>query len=491
VTIKTKEDYIKRLRNMKKNVYIGGEKVGHVDERLLPGINVVSVTFDMAHNPEFEDVCTAKSHITGEKINRFCHIHQSKEDLLKKQEMTRLLCQRCGGCIQRCMGIDSMNALSVVTKLLDMRYDTNYYERFINYLKYFQENDIVANCAQTDVKGDRIKRPHEQKDPDLYLRVVEKRDDGIVVRGAKAHNTIAPYADEIIAIPTRTLTKEEGDWAVAFAIPADTEGVKLVVRPAYPRKRIKLDAPVAHFGDAESLTIFDDVFVPWERVLMCGEWEYGRALALLFALFHRHSYTGCKPAVTDVLGGTAALIAECNNIEKTTHVRDKLSKYIGLSELVYAAGIASAQYAKESPSGTYVPDPVYANAGRRLAGENIYHEYELLADLAGGLACTLPLEADFYNEETGALLNKYIMRNPKLSSEYVHRAFRLVENILASDLTGVFQVAGVHGGGSPVMETIMMVGTYNIEKIKDIARYLAGIKKELPRTKREDLVRFF
>jgi len=454
VAIKTKEEYIERLKKMRKNVYIGGEKVDRLDRRLLPGINVISLTFDMAHDHEFEDLCTARSHITGEKINCFCHIHQSKEDLLKKQEMTRLLCHRTGGCIQRCMGIDAMNALSVVTKLIDMKYDTNYYERFIDYLKYFQENDIVANCAQTDVKGDRIKRPHEQKDPDLYLRVVEKRDDGIVVRGAKAHNTIAPYADEIIVIPTRTLTKEEGDWAVAFAIPADTEGVKLVVRLAYPRKRIKLGAPIANYGNAESFTIFDDVFVPWERVFMCGEWEFARALALLFALYHRHSYTGCKPAITDILCSTAALVAECNNIHKKTHVRDKLAKLITLSEAVYACGVASAHYATKSPTGTYIPDPVYVNAGRKLAGENIYHEYEILADLAGGLACTLPFEQDFYNEETGHLLNKYIMRNPELSSEYVHRAFRLAENILASDLTGVNQVAGVHGGGSPVMEAI-------------------------------------
>jgi 4-hydroxyphenylacetate 3-monooxygenase/4-hydroxybutyryl-CoA dehydratase/vinylacetyl-CoA-Delta-isomerase len=490
LVIKTKEDYIERLKKMKNNVYIGGKKVDRLDERLRPGINVICTTFDAANNPEFEDVCTATSHITGEKVNRFCHIHQSKEDLLKKQEMTRLLCQRTGGCIQRCMGIDAMNALSVATKLIDMQYNTNYYDRFIKYLKFFQENDIVANCAQTDVKGDRIKRPHEQKDPDLYLRVVEKRDDGIIVRGAKAHNTIAPYADEIIAIPTRTLTKEEGDWAVAFAIPADADGVKLVVRPAYPRKRVKLNAPIVNYGDAESLTIFDDVFVPWERVFMCGEWEYARALALLFALYHRHSYTGCKPAVTDVLCGTAALVAECNNIERESHVRDKLSKYIGISELVYASGIASAHCAVKSPSGTYIPDPIYTNAGRRLAGENIYHEFEILADLAGGLACTLPFEEDFYDEEIGPLLNKYIMRNPNLSPEYVHRAFRLAENVLASDLTGVNQVAGVHGGGSPIMETIMMMGTYNIEKVKDIARYLAGIKKELPRIKREDLVKF-
>jgi len=488
--LKTREDYIERLKKMKDNVYMGGEKVSRLDQRLRPGINVASVTFDMAHNPEFKDLCTAKSHITGEQINRFCHIHQSKEDLLKKQEMTRLLCHRTGGCIQRCMGIDAMNALSVVTKLLDIRYETTYYEHFTSYLKYFQENDIVANCAQTDVKGDRIKRPHEQEDPDLYLHIVEERKDGIVVRGAKAHNTIAPYADEIIVVPTRTLTKEESSWAVAFAIPADTEGVKLVTRPTYPHKRIKLAAPIVKFGDAESLTIFDDVFVPGERVFMCGEWELGGPLALLFALYHRHSYTGCKPAVSDVLGGAAALIAECNNIEKATHVRDKLSHFIGLSELVYASGIASAQYAVKSPSGTYIPDPVYANAGRRLAGENIYHEYELLADLAGGLAATLPLEADFYQEDIGELLNKYMMRNPKLSSEYVHRAFRLVENLLVSELSGVMQVAGVHGGGSPVMETIMMMGTYNMEKLKDIARYLAGIKKELPRIKREDLVKF-
>ncbi len=490
MVLKTREDYIERLKKMKNNVYLAGEKVSRLDQRLLPGINVVSVTFDMAHNPDFEDICTATSHLTGERINRFCHIHQSKDDLLKKQEMTRLLCHRTGGCIQRCMGIDAMNALSVITKLLDMRHETNYFDHFMTYLKYFQENDIVANCAQTDVKGDRIKRPHQQEDPDLYLRVVEQRKNGIVVRGAKAHNTIAPYADEIIVVPTRTLTPEEGDWAVAFAIPADTEGVKLVVRPAYQHKRTKLDAPYVQFGDAESFTIFDDVFVPWERVFMCSEFELGGPLALLFALYHRHSYTGCKPAVSDVLGGAAALIAECNNIEKATHVRDKLSHFIGLSELVYAAGIASAQYAIQSPSGTYIPDPVYANAGRRLAGENIYHEYELLADLAGGLAVTLPLEADFYHEELGDLLNKYIMRNPKLSAEYVHRAFRFVENILASELSGVMQVAGVHGGGSPVMETIMMMGTYNIEKLKDIARYLAGIKKDLPRIKREDLVKW-
>jgi len=491
VVLKTKDEYIERLKKMKKNVYIDGKKVGRLDERLMLGINVICTTFDLAQNPEFEDIFTATSHITGEKINRFCHIHQSKEDLLKKQEMVRQGVHYTYGCLGRCMGMDAMNALSVVTKLEDMKYGTGYYGRFIKYLKYWQENDIVGACAQTDAKGDRSKRPHDQADPDLYVHVVERKGDGIIVRGAKQSITIPPYSDEIVVLPTRAMREDDKDYAVAFAVPGDADGVKLVTRPAFLRKRQKLDAPIAHTGVSDSMIIFDNVFVPWERVFMCGEWELSRNLALLFALFHRHSYTGCKPAVSDILGGSSALVAECNGIERATHVREKLSKFIGLAELVYAAGVASAQFAKKSPSGTYVPDPVYANAGRRLAGENIYHEYDLLIDLAGGLAATLPPEGDFYSEETGNLVDKYMARNPKVSSEYVHRTFRLIENIACSGIAGWLQIAGMHGGGSPVMETIAIMTDYDIRGMKDVAKYLAGINKELPRIRHEDLVDYY
>ncbi len=479
----TVEEYRQRLYAMKPNVYVGGERIRRDDPRLEQPINVVAATFDMAHDPQYDGIATATSHLTGEKINRFCHINQSVEDLLVKQRMTRLECHKVGACIQRCMGIDAMNALSTVTYETDQKYGTEYNKRFLKYLENFQKNDLVANCAQTDVKGDRSKRPHEQVDPDLYVRIVERRSDGIVVRGAKAHNTIAPYADEIIAIPTRFLTEEESDWAVAFAVPGDWEGVHQIVRIANVRPRKHLKAPMANFGDAESFTVFDNVFVPWERVFLCGERDMGGRLALLFALYHRHSYTGCKPSLTDILMGATALVAEYNGVEKAQHIRVKLAHMIGIAELVYAAGIAGAIYSEKSAAGTYIPNTIYCNVGRRLAGENIHYEHEILCDVAGGMYATLPYEEDWYNEETRGYLEKYIMRNPKISAENQHRCFRLISDMLASGWGGVELGAQFHGGGSPIMETIALLTNYDLEAKKDIAKYLAGISSQLDHSK--------
>lgn len=474
--MRTVQKYLDKLRSMRPNVYRDGKLISRDDSQVMPGINVISATFNAAQQPEFEDLVTVKSHLTGNKINRFAHIHQDKEDLLKKQEMTRVLCQRVGGCIQRCMGADALNALSVVTKEIDEKHGTEYYDRFLAYLKYYQENDLVGNCAQTDVKGDRSKRPHQQQDPDLYLRVVEKRSDGIVVRGAKAHNTVAPYADEIIVLPTRALTPEDKEWAVAFTIPADTEGLKLVIRSTSVRSRVHLKAPIAEIGMSDSLTIFDNVFVPWERVFMCGEWEFGGRLASLFATYHRHSYTGCKPGIADVIMGASALVAEYNGIAKAHHVRDKIVDLIAVAELVYSGGIAASVKCHKASSGTCIPDIVYTNVARYHAGIHLYHEYETLADLAGGLIATLPPELDWYNPETKELLEKYIMRNPEISAENQHRCFRMISDLLCSSWGGVQQVAGLHGGGSPIMEKIAIIQQYDINSKKEIAKYLAGIK---------------
>jgi 4-hydroxyphenylacetate 3-monooxygenase/4-hydroxybutyryl-CoA dehydratase/vinylacetyl-CoA-Delta-isomerase len=487
--MRTFEEYVKKLYSMKPNVYIGDEKVGRDDPRLQGGMNIIKDTFDCAHDPEFQDLCTAKSHITGNTINRFTHIHQSEEDLLKKQLMTRLLCHRVGGCIQRCMGIDAMNALSVITYEMDEALGTDYNKRFLKYLEFFQENDLAASCAQTDAKGDRLKRPHEQEDPDQYLRVVETRDDGIIVRGCKINITNTPYVDELIAVPCRFMGPEDKDYAVAFALPCDWDGVKLLTRPAWFGKQDKFDAPTAHLGDAETFIIFDDVFVPKERVFLNAQADprqtpYAGFLALMFAHFHRHSYTGCKPAVSEVIASAAALVAEYNGIESTSHVRDKLSHIIGTAELVFAAGESSAKHSEKAPSGTQVPDEILTNAGRRLAGEMIYEEYSILADLSGGLIATLPYEGSFTSEEIGELAMKYLKRNPRVKPEYIYRCFKGIENLAVSDLAGVMQVAGLHGGGSPQMETITMMMRYDLEKLKNIAKFLFGIKSRLKRWER-------
>lgn len=478
--MKTAEQYREELANMRPNIYIGGELVRRDDLRLLQPTNVVAATFDAAQEAGLAGLATATSHISGETINRFCHIHCGVQDLLNKQQMTRTLCHRVGGCIQRCMGIDAMNALSVVTHDTDQKYGTEYNKRFLEYLDYFQREDLVANCAQTDVKGDRSKRPHEQQDPDLYLRVVEKKSDGIVVRGAKVHNTIAPYAQEIIVLPTRSLTPEESDWAVAFATRADAEGVKQIVRLASIRPRQHLKAPIANFGDAESFTVFDNVFVPWDRVFLCGETDMGGRLALQFAEYHRHSYTGCKPSVSDIILGATALVAEYNGVEAAQHIRMKLAHLIGIAELVNAAGIAASYHAKKSASGTYVPDSTFVNVGRRLAGENIFHEWEILCDVAGGMYATLPFEQDWYNEETKGYLEKYIMRNPRISAENQHRLFRAIGDLLASGWSGVELAAQYHGGGSPIMETIGILRGYDLQAKKNIVKQLAGIPLDDP-----------
>lgn len=487
---------------MKPNVYINGKKLDRSGEWIEAGCYVIRHTYDFAHDPEYQDVCTATSHLTGERINRFTHVHRSKEDLLNKQLMTRLLCHRVGGCIQRCMGVDALNALDAVTYDVDQACGTDYHERFNRYLLYSQKNDLVANCAQTDVKGSRnpkYKRAHMQPDPDQFVHIVKTNADGIgldgkpckgiIVRGAKICNSIAPYADEIIVNPTKLMGKGDESYAVSFALPGDWDGIKLMALPGLHHKRTHLQAPFARIGDVESLTIFDDVFVPEERVFMNGfdhpdVVQYAGYLALMFAHFHRHSYTGCKTAVSEVIAAQAALVADVNDIAQEHHVREKLCEIISTAELVFAAGQASALRAVEFPNGSWVPDEILTNAGRRLAGHKIYEEYATLADLTGGVCASLPTEESFFAPETAALCNKYIMRNPAYTAEETHRVMRMMENKLCDPFEGAQAVAGMHGGGSPLMETITMMSRYDLESLKNIAKYLAGFDVKLLRYER-------
>lgn len=286
---------------------------------------------------------------------------------------------------------------------------------------------------------------------------------------------------KIIVLPTRSLTPEEADWAVAFAIPADTEGIHQIVRVASPRPRKYLKAPIAEFGDAESLTVFDNVFIPWGRVFLCGESDMGGRLALQFAEYHRHSYTGCKPSVTDMIMGATALAADYNGVGTAQHIRTKLAHLIGIAELVNAAGIAAAVNSRQTASGTYVPDSTFVNVGRRLAGENIFQEWEILCDIAGGWYATLPFEEDWYSENTRAYLEKYTMRNPRISAENQHRLFRLISDLMASAWSGVELAGQFHGGGTPIMETIGLLRDYDLQPKKDLVKYLAGIPLNDPR----------
>lgn len=486
--MRTKEQYIEGLRKMRRNIYLDGNKIDRDDELQMDCINTIGLTFDCAAKPEYEDLCTATSHLTGEKINRFCHIHQNTDDLHKKQDLTRALCQLTGGCIQRCMGTDASNAIYAVSYEADKQNkgNTEYHENFKKWLERFQKEDLVGCCAQTDVKGDRMKRPSQQVDPDLYVHMVEKKSDGIVVRGAKVHNSEASVADEILVLPTRYLKPEEAEWAVAFAVPGDWEGVKQVVSVHNLRKREHFPRGVTP-GSVDSYTIFEDAFIPWERVFLCGETQHGGLLALLFALFHRHSYSGCKPALGDIMLGTAALVAEYNGIAKAKHVRDRLAEVIRTTELGYAAGYTASDLGKPEVympragfvpygPGNYIPHSIYCNVGRCLTGEAVFREAEILCDLCGGMPATFPYEGDFLNPETRDLLNKYIMRNPEVSPENAAQLWRYVGDVLCSATSGVRSIGAYHGGGSPIMENIAITGQYDIESRKAMVKRIAGIE---------------
>lgn len=486
--LRTKEQYFEKLFSMNPNVYIGGEKVSRNDPRLRPGLNVLGVTFDLAQDQKWNNVATAHSTLIDEEVNRWAHLPQNPYDLMQKQKLIRLAARRVGGCIQRCMGHDAINALAICTKEIDEAKGTNYHERFMNYLKDYQKNDLVGCCAQTDSKGDRLKRPSEQSNPDHYVHIVQERDDGIIVSGFKMSITQAAYADEILVIPTRALKADDRDFAVAFALPADWDNMHLITRPVWLRDKDDKNAPpFSKYGVSDSVIFFDNTFVPKERVFMCGEWEFGRRLALLFADSHRHSYSGCKPAVSDILCGAASLAAQANNIEKVPHVKEKLTEYAGAAELAYAAGIASAVFGEKTKSGVFFPNPIYANVGRRLTGELIYHEYNLLTEIAGGISVTLPFKEDFFAPETKEYLEKFIVRNPNLTADYSLKLWKFIEDISASPMTAWYEIAGVHGGGSPIMETIALSIEFDFETRKNLARYLAGIDESYDESKELNL----
>jgi len=486
--LRTKKEYLDALSKKRRNVYYDGHLIDRTDELQMACINTMSLTYELAQNPKYSDLMLAKSHITGETISRFTHIHQNKEDLHKKQDMTRMACQVAGGCIQRCMGIDGTNACNAISYEADKANNgaTEYHKNFLKWLERFQKEDLIGCCAQTDVKGDRMKRPSQQVDPDLYLHVVERKSDGIVVRGCKVHNSEASVADEIIVVPTRALLPEEKDYAVAFAIPADWEGIKQVVTIHNLRERNVYKKGVMQ-GATDSYTIFDNVFIPWERVFVCGETIHGAVGALLFALFHRHSYSGCKPAVGDILLGTAALAAEYNGIAKAGHVRDKLAEIIMTGELGYAAGYTASDLGKPEVympgfgfvpygPGSYIPNSIYCNVGRCLTGESVYREAEIICDISGGVPATFPHEADLLNPETADLLKKYTMRNPNIKVEDAIKFWMHVGDLLCSASGGIMLMGNYHGGGSPVMENIAITTQYDIEARKKMVKRIAGIE---------------
>ncbi|WP_027623883.1 4-hydroxyphenylacetate 3-hydroxylase family protein [Clostridium lundense] len=484
MALMTGEQYVESLRKLNLKVYMFGKKVENpVDNPVIrPSMNSVKMTYDLAQMAEYEDLMTTTSNLTGEKINRFCHIHQSTEDLIKKVKMQRLCGQKTAACFQRCVGMDAFNAEYSTTYEIDKAYETNYHEKFKKYLEYVQKNDLVVDGAMTDPKGDRGLSPSKQADPDLYLRVVERRPDGVVVRGAKAHQTGICNSHEVLVMPTIAMRPEDKDYAISFSIPTDTEGVFMILgRQSCDTRKLEegadIDVGNKNFGGVEALTIFDNVFVPNERIFLNGETEFAGMLVERFAGYHRQSYGGCKVGVGDVLIGAAAVAADYNGAAKASHLKDKLIEMTHLNETLYACGIACSAEGYKTESGNYIIDLLLANVCKQNVTRFPYEIARLAEDIAGGIMVTMPSEKDFRDEKLGAYVEKYLKGVASVPTENRMRILRLIENITLGTAAVGYRTESMHGAGSPQAQRIMIARQGNLAHKKALAKAIARIQE--------------
>jgi 4-hydroxybutyryl-CoA dehydratase/vinylacetyl-CoA-Delta-isomerase len=481
MTLMTGKQYEDSLRKLKLKIYLQGELVENpVDHPIIrPSMNSVKMTYELALDPQYEDLMTATSHLTGKKINRFCHLHQSTEDLVKKVKMQRLLGQKTAACFQRCVGMDAINAVDSVTFEMDKKLGTDYHNRFVKFLTRMQEEDWTVDGAMTDPKGDRSLPPNKQADPDLFVRVVEKRQDGIVVRGAKAHQTGSVNSHWILVMPTIALGPEDADYAVSFVAPADADGIFYIYgRQSCDTRKLEggdIDVGNKQFGGQEALMVFDNVFIPWENVFLCGETEFSGALVERFAGYHRQSYGGCKVGVGDVLIGAAALAADYNGANKASHVKDKLIEMMHLNETLYACGIACSAEGYKTASGNYQIDLLLANVCKQNVTRFPYEIARLAEDIAGGLMVTMPSEKDLRHPVIGKVVEKYFRGVPSVPTEHRMRILRLIENMTLGTAAVGYRTESMHGAGSPQAQRIMIARQGNLEQKKALAKAIAGI----------------
>jgi 4-hydroxybutyryl-CoA dehydratase/vinylacetyl-CoA-Delta-isomerase len=479
--IKTQKDYFDSLRGMKKRIIMFGEEIeSYVDHPMVrPSLNAVGMTYELANNPAHAELMLAESNLTGEKVNRFTHLHQSTQDLVNKVKMQRLLGQCTACCFQRCVGMDSFNALDVITYQIDQELGTDYNQRFRDYLTHVQKENLVVDGAMTDPKGNRKLSPSQQVDPDLHVRIVGENENGIFIRGAKLHQTGALSSHEILVMPTRGLKEADQDYAISCAVPADSDGIVYVFgRQASDTRKLeggKVDVGNYQFGGHEAVIIFQDVFVPWEWVFMCREYQYAGDLVELFAAHHRASYGGCKPGMGDVLIGAVQAIARVQGTEQASHIKDKLVEMVHLNETLYACGLATSYEGSRTPSGTYKIDLLLANITKLNVTRFPYEIARLAQDVAGGLMVTMPSEQDFDHPEIGPLLKKYLTGSDEFPTMWRQRLLRLIENLTLGTGGVAYLVESMHGAGSPMAQRIMLARLADMDAKEKYALKIAGL----------------
>ncbi|MGD9238656.1 MAG: 4-hydroxyphenylacetate 3-hydroxylase N-terminal domain-containing protein [Desulfobacterales bacterium] len=475
-------EYLKSIKSLQLKAHVLGEKPGDLPKHGLvePSQKAVAFTYDAAQGKETRDLFCVESSLCQDVVNRFTHLHQSADDLVNKVKMQRYCGVHTGCCFQRCVGLDAANAIFSTTYECDQKHGTNYQERFKDYWRWIQQEDLVVDGAMTDPKGDRSKRPVEQSDADLFLRIKDHRSDGIVISGAKLHQTGMLNSHEILVMPTLTMRPGEEPWAVCCAVPTNAKGIHYIYgRQSSDTRKLekhKLDVGNPVYGGQEVMTVFDDVFVPNERVFMAGEVDFSGILVERFASYHRQSYGGCKAGVGDVLIGATALIAKMNGVDKASHINDKLVEMIHLNETIYACGIACSATGEQTAAGNFQVNMLLANVCKLNVTRFPYELSRLATDVAGGLLGTMPSAADLEDPLAGKYIRKYLAANPEYETVDRMKVLRLIENLVAGAGAVGYLIESMHGAGPPTAQRIMIRRQANIDEKIDKVKVFLGIK---------------
>lgn len=477
MAVLTGAEYRESLKAFSPEVYIRGKRVEEVVSHplLKQTINHMSSIADLASNAEDGKRFTVQSPLVDEAVPRLQHhIQKTTEDAIVKARLTREVSGKriCSGCMS--------NMLSVTWAMIhdiDSIHGTDYLSRYEEFVKNLQRNGQVIAWGMMDPKGDRSLPPSRQE-RQTDLRIVKRQKNGIVVRGAKLHTTFAPGAHQMMVVPCRALSEEDKDFAVSFAVPIDKMGIKLIARPSPgPERDVTMESPLSSkYLGVECISIFDDVFVPEERIFMCGEYDVAQNLPLYFASLHRQSKCACSAGHTDLLIGTAALLAEVNGLEfKVSHIRDKITSMMLATSVALGCSIGAAAEGRNHSSGVYLPDAVIANSGLSHIRSKLPEHLAHIHDIAGGLITTMPTEEDWKNEEIRGYIEETLRGSPKYSTEERLKVMNLAQDLAASRLTGTLLGFTINAAGSPVTNNIVVRNLYDLEMAKDIAREIAGI----------------
>lgn len=478
--MRTSKEYKESLQKMRPNIYKFGELIKDVTTHPMTRRTIEghAQIFDAAKKPEYKDILTATSHLTGEPVSRYLSIIQGPEDMIANVRMKRLMFNLTGTCTGgRCVGFNAINAMWATTYDMDKEFGTMYHERLKTWLIQAQKLDITLAGALTDPKGDRSKTPSQQCDPDMSLRVVEKTRDGVVVRGAKIMICGVVAANEIFVMPGSGYKQEEKDYAISFVIPRDIEHLTVVEarRPSDTREQEEgFDSPVDIGGITQSYLLFEDVFIPNDRVFMCGEYAYSLKAVSNFIAPYRAAIGGCVAGQGDVMIGAAALMARANGLSEKVF-REKLTQMTVNNETTFGMGVAAGVLGTKHPSGVWIPNMLLANVNKVHVATLPYETKRLAQDIAGGIAETgcIPSCRDINDPRYGKLLKKYLTAN--CSGETRAKIARLIEWLtIGSGVPGC-----MHGGGSPDGAKLVINASTDIAHDIELAKRLAHINEDI------------